>query len=260
MDDLVLYHESQASALCGVHALNALVQGRVFSEIDLANIAHQLDEEEREMMARGGVDSRDYLAYLAADSSHVSDDGNYSVEVLRRALASLSLELIPLVHPDVASSRADPTQEDGFLMNNSSHWFALRRIAGTWYNLNSLQDGPEVVGDLYLATFIETMIQQGWTALIVRGTFPMPEQFSEGFVYDPEVWKHPVDVRNNKRARPERTDPDQVLMDELEAAIAASLSEPPPAARPAPVNVVYISDESEDDTDLRNAIQRSLES
>jgi ataxin-3 len=33
-----LYHEKQVAALCGVHAINTLLQGPVFSEIDLAQV------------------------------------------------------------------------------------------------------------------------------------------------------------------------------------------------------------------------------
>ena len=42
-----LYHEQQLSALCGVHALNNLMQGPVCGAGDLAQIAHRLDEAER---------------------------------------------------------------------------------------------------------------------------------------------------------------------------------------------------------------------
>ena len=34
--DHFLYHETQQAALCGVHAINTLLQGPYFSEIDLA--------------------------------------------------------------------------------------------------------------------------------------------------------------------------------------------------------------------------------
>ncbi len=36
-----LYHETQVAALCGVHAINTLLQGPVFSEIDLAQVQSQ---------------------------------------------------------------------------------------------------------------------------------------------------------------------------------------------------------------------------
>jgi len=37
-----LYHERQQDALCGVHALNALVQGPLFSEVDLSEVIYAL--------------------------------------------------------------------------------------------------------------------------------------------------------------------------------------------------------------------------
>jgi ataxin-3 len=41
-----IYHEQQEGALCAQHALNSLLQGEYFTAVDLANIAHELDEEE----------------------------------------------------------------------------------------------------------------------------------------------------------------------------------------------------------------------
>ena len=42
-----LYHEQQLASLCGVHALNNLLQGPAFGAGDLASIAHELDAAER---------------------------------------------------------------------------------------------------------------------------------------------------------------------------------------------------------------------
>lgn len=40
-----IYHEPQAAALCGVHALNALVQAPTFTAGQLADLAAELDEQ-----------------------------------------------------------------------------------------------------------------------------------------------------------------------------------------------------------------------
>jgi len=43
----------------------------------------------------------------------------------------------------------------GFICNSSSHWFPIRKIEDTWYNLNSTnRGGPEIVSDFYLSAFL----------------------------------------------------------------------------------------------------------
>ena len=44
-------------------------------------IALELDRQERAFMAEGGMDSEDYLRYVAEDSGNVAADGNFSVQV-----------------------------------------------------------------------------------------------------------------------------------------------------------------------------------
>lgn len=60
-----LYHEKQVSLLCGVHALNTLLQGPYFSAPDLGAIAQEFDARERALMREAGVDSADFLRYMA---------------------------------------------------------------------------------------------------------------------------------------------------------------------------------------------------
>ncbi|EMS47937.1 hypothetical protein CFC21_002892 [Triticum aestivum] len=82
----MLYHELQVRQLCGLHALNAALQGPFFSEGDLLEIAADLDAREREVMYRaGGVGAGDFLAE-GQGSHNVSDNGDFGVEVLKRAL------------------------------------------------------------------------------------------------------------------------------------------------------------------------------
>ena len=45
-----LYHEKQIGALCAVHAMNNLVQERRFDEVELAAVAHRLDDAERALL------------------------------------------------------------------------------------------------------------------------------------------------------------------------------------------------------------------
>lgn len=65
--------------LCGLHCINALLQGPIFDEVSLSQIAIQLDQEER-MLLSGESSS------FFGESANVANDGNYSIQVLSKAL------------------------------------------------------------------------------------------------------------------------------------------------------------------------------
>lgn len=54
----------QEGYLCAQHCLNALLQGAYYNAVDLADLAHEMDEQERIRMAESGVDSEDYRHFL----------------------------------------------------------------------------------------------------------------------------------------------------------------------------------------------------
>jgi Ataxin-3 len=78
---VLLYHERQEAALCGVHCVNCLLQGPVFTEWDLARAAHQLDKLEHELMASQGVETSDFVKFAAEGSGNVARDGMFSIQV-----------------------------------------------------------------------------------------------------------------------------------------------------------------------------------
>ena len=82
-----VYFERQRANLCGQHCLNNLMQGQFFDVSMLGDIASGLDAEERALMMEAGADTPDALRYLAQDSQNVDDSGNFSIQVLRRALS-----------------------------------------------------------------------------------------------------------------------------------------------------------------------------
>ncbi len=51
--------------MCGVHCINALLQGPYFDEVQMSQIALELDEKERQIMLESGTQSADYLRYMA---------------------------------------------------------------------------------------------------------------------------------------------------------------------------------------------------
>jgi ataxin-3 len=54
----------QDGSLCAQHCLNSLLQGPYFNAVDLSVLARQLDEAERAQMAKGDVQSKEYLTFL----------------------------------------------------------------------------------------------------------------------------------------------------------------------------------------------------
>lgn len=68
--------------LCAQHALNMLLQGPYFSAVDLADIANELDEREKQML--GENDRANFR------SQNLDDSGFFSIQVILFFLGSLS--------------------------------------------------------------------------------------------------------------------------------------------------------------------------
>ena len=154
----MIYHERQISQLCGVHAINTLLQGPFFSASDLGAIARELDEEERSLL--GGT--------AGTSSENVAEDGNFSIQVLSRALSVFDLTTVSLSHPNEGACRENPSSERGFIANLDLHWFSLRRVNATWWNLNSMASSPRKIGEFYLSAFLDQLKAEGYSIFVVR--------------------------------------------------------------------------------------------
>jgi len=184
----MLYFEPQQSALCGVHALNTLLQGPFFSETGLAEIALTLDAREREVMSAAGTHTAEYLAAVAEPSGNVSLDGNFSIQVLDCALSSLGLTCSPWARRLTAGR--NPLTETAFLCNLEAHWFTLRRLGACWWKFNSLEAAPNPVSDLLLALTLEQLQADGYTIHVVRGDW-RPESSLYGAPSPNGLWLSP---------------------------------------------------------------------
>jgi 3-hydroxymyristoyl/3-hydroxydecanoyl-(acyl carrier protein) dehydratase len=60
----LIYHEKQDASLCGLHAINNLLQKKMVEPEDLSQIAIDLDKQEEQMMLENGKDSFQYKEYL----------------------------------------------------------------------------------------------------------------------------------------------------------------------------------------------------
>lgn len=168
----LLYHEVQESRLCAVHCVNAVLQGPYFSEVDLATMAQELDQQEQQVMLESGAASSHYLSYMAEGSSNVDADGNFSIQVLNRALQIWNLQCVPLEAPEAADARADPQTQSAFICHLQAHWFCIRRVGKRWYNFNSLYPAPEYLSNFYLSAYLDTLKNSGWSIFVVRGSLP----------------------------------------------------------------------------------------
>jgi len=222
---MYLYHEKQESALCAIHALNNLLQGEYFGVAEMMNLAAELDREEKLMMAEMGTETNEYLKFMREDSHNVGLDGNFSIEVIKKALQVFQLTGTPITHPEMNNVSAEPQKEIGFVCNLSNHWFAIRRVRAKFWDLNSLHKAPVFLSEIYLGAFLKQLQVEGYTIYVVRGTFP--EIFVDMGI---RHWiKEPTAGGQNKTKQPDHyyslKDPVRGNGDdELARAIAASLN------------------------------------
>ncbi|KAL3626925.1 hypothetical protein CASFOL_029236 [Castilleja foliolosa] len=228
----MLYHEVQESKLCAVHCVNTVLQGPFFSEFDLAALASDLDLTERQMMV--GSVTGDYFPEV---SHNVSLDGDFSIQVLQKALEVWNLQVIPLNSPMAEPAQIDPEKESAFICHLQDHWFCIRKVNGEWYNFDSLYAAPEHLSKFYLSAYLDSLKSFGWSIFLVRGDFPKDcpmtsSEASNGY----GQWLLPEDAERITKScnskigdgRHQPSDSGTVVDDEdedLKAAIAASLME-----------------------------------
>lgn len=159
-----IYHEKQIGNLCAVHCLNNLMQGPVFNEVQLAEVAQQLDAAERRLL--GGA------ALGAKDGSNVRDDGFFNVEVIRAVLmnAGFQMELIRS-----QASLPEATKNKGYVFNRKEHWFSYRRIGQEWFDLNSCLRTPKHFTDAELASNVSEALKEGYAVFAVKGSYPVAD-------------------------------------------------------------------------------------
>ncbi|KAG8376989.1 hypothetical protein BUALT_Bualt09G0121600 [Buddleja alternifolia] len=237
----MLYHEVQESKLCAVHCVNTVLQGPVFSEFDLAALASDLDRTERQMMV--GSVTGDFLPEL---SHNVSLDGDFSIQVLQKALEVWDLQVIPLDSPVAEPAQIDPERENAFICHLQDHWFCIRKVNGEWYNFDSLYAAPEHLSKFYLSAYLDSLKGFGWSIFLVRGNFPKEclitsSEASNGY----GQWLSPEDAeritkscnsgsRKGRGRRNVEYEEGEMSVDDdededLKAAIAASLMDSSPA-------------------------------
>ncbi|KAK7349948.1 hypothetical protein VNO77_07873 [Canavalia gladiata] len=256
----MLYHEVQESKLCAVHCVNTVLQGPFFSEFDLAALASDLDRKERQVMLPA-LSSGDF------ESHNVSLDGDFSIQVLQKALEVWDLQVIPLDSPVAEPAQIDPELENAFICHLQDHWFCIRKVNGEWYNFDSLYAAPQHLSKFYLSAYLDSLKGFGWSIFLVRGNFPKEfpissSEASNGF----GQWFSPEDAERitkscnsvqapNQRINESQQHDDQFLShgedmlsdtedEDLRAAIAASLMDSCPAVTKAEASAPQNDDRS----------------
>eukprot|EP00762_Andalucia_godoyi_P003564 ANDGO_04288.mRNA.1 Ataxin-3 homolog len=185
---LLVYHETQQFALCGLHAVNSLLQSSYFTAADFSTFAQECDQQERGMLygSHSAKHHGDDDDGSNATSKNVSDDGNFSIQVIEKALSVFGLTLSMYTTDRNREIREDPCRACAYLCNLESHWLTLRKFgnrstddlaalpeeAFPWMNLDSLQPEPTLLSATHLALFIEQLATQGYTVFVVEGKLP----------------------------------------------------------------------------------------
>ncbi|CAF4844908.1 unnamed protein product [Rotaria sp. Silwood1] len=158
-----IYHEVQEGSLCAQHALNNLLQREYFSAVSLADIARELDEQERHV-----------LGHRHGESENMDDTGFFSIQVLQKALEVFEIELIPYAsqHPIAQQARADPQSIQAYICNLREHWLTIRRFGTQYFDLNSISIVPKLISNTYLSLYLVQLQQSGYSIFIIHGNLP----------------------------------------------------------------------------------------
>ncbi|XP_017892298.1 ataxin-3-like [Ceratina calcarata] len=250
-----IFHEKQEGFLCAQHCLNALLQGPYYNAVDLASLAHQMDEEERIRMAESGVDSEDYKLFLEQPSGNMDDSGYFSVQVISSALKVWGLELIPYssTEPAAIMAQNDPLQMKAYICNYKGHWFTIRKIGKQWFNLNSVLSGPELISDTYLSMFLAQLLQEGYSIFIVIGALPQ-------CTADDVLSKNPIEPVKGQTSLTKPQGMSNVTSNTCRPVSSKEkISTNKPQEKIIPIKLEKNDEEDDENTELQRALQLSFE-
>jgi josephin len=154
VDPPPLYHEVQRKQLCGLHAVNNLLQRQQFDQPAFDAICEELCPT---------PSWSNPFKRLLHTNSHKSrwGTGNYDVNICLVSLSQLGFAyrwydarkapvlsaLMPIRHPRLLGFLVNQAG-DGMMskVTGGRHWFAVRKVPGYgWLNLDSELDGPEQI-------------------------------------------------------------------------------------------------------------------
>jgi len=145
-----------------------------FTAVDLMQIALELDTQEKLVMSELGTSTDDFIKFAAEDSGNVALDGNFSIQVISKALETFTLNCDNIRNENMADAKNNPLKEAGFICNLENHWISIRKLDGSYWDLNSLHKKPVFLSELYLGAFLKQLELEGYSIFVVRGIFPQP--------------------------------------------------------------------------------------
>jgi len=161
----LIYFEGQRQKMCAQHALNMLLQGQFFTEESLVLIAQELDNKERAVL-----NPHDESHFM---SHNYDETGYFSIQVIMEALRRQSaLTITPLENPTVIKIRDDPSLAKAYICNMEDHWFAVRKIGGGWFILDSLCKSPKLISQIHMSSYITQLCKEGYSVYVVEGDLP----------------------------------------------------------------------------------------
>lgn len=239
--DVCVYHEKQYGSMCGQHCLNNLLQGPYFQPMNLANIAAELDKQELAIL--GGTKLGDEMGFT---SSNVDDSGNFSIQVLNVALQQS--HDISLVRDNKVLQKALESLEPdvGFVCNQSSHWFAIRFVHDTFWDLNSMNPSPLPISKFFLSAYLSQLKAEGFEIFVTTGK--LPKALADPSIGDPGSWFRPGDTQE---VAP--------VTDEIDFQAFSGQGQRLDGGNSFPANAVDAYGTGDADADLQMAIRMSLQ-
>lgn len=175
--ELVYWEKQSDDKLCGLHALNAILQAPIHDIVSLSQVAIELTAAEKKMVA-----SSNYI------SENVGLDGNFSIQVIIEALKRLGNIWIESIDSQENKGK-NHCNEQCIVCNTDAHWITIRKVGGIWFNLNSCHpDGPQVISDFYLEAFLDSTREKGYFIFQVKGKLP---------TYDAKIYEEDLQPHQN---------------------------------------------------------------
>eukprot|EP00924_Labyrinthula_sp_SR-Ha-C_P004471 maker-scaffold_1-snap-gene-1.34-mRNA-1 protein AED:0.00 eAED:0.00 QI:388/1/1/1/0.5/0.33/3/561/364 len=134
----VIYHERQRQNLCGLHAVNNLLQKPEFTQMKLNQIGADI-----------------FRQFQFSRNEEFDSSGNYSINVIQEALRRHNIELVHINAGDLQGGMTE--NYVAFLLHYGNHWFVIRKIGSKFWNLNSFFKHPRSINSYEIASKINKL-------------------------------------------------------------------------------------------------------